>query len=43
VSGSNIKIKKQKLKKANSIKDVDSLLKEAVETGLKPRFSQLTD
>jgi len=30
------------MKKTNSIKDVDPLMKNALETGLKPHFSQLT-
>jgi len=31
------------MKKTNSIKDVDPLMKNTLETGLKPHFSQLTD
>jgi len=31
------------MKKANSVKDVDPLMREALETGLNPRFSQLAD
>jgi len=31
------------MKKTNSIKDVDPLMKNDLETGLKPYFSQLVD
>jgi len=31
------------MKKTNSIKDVDPLIKNALETGLKPNFLQVAD
>ena len=34
---------RNKMKKTNSSKDVDPLMKNALETGLKPHFSQLAD